>query len=800
MRVCYRLLGIALLVGVAGVTTVRAEDYSLTFVFGPSFEATAKKGAQAAASASRHWFANGKATVELRRAGSLDGQSIEAKTTQDEMEQIFVAAALQARATDPAAFLTSLDAAAQAAALRPGTRLLVAVLNSPPLSSDMEHAVEHLAELCRTGGVRVVVLDLSQPGAKAAPSALEALAKNSGGRWVRHAGDLQSALEAVAKAAKAEPPPAAVAAAAPPASLTPATKVAAMAAEPAAEPARVPATEAEQSEIPVYASFIRTAAAGSTEAAGPMRGMVMAEVPVDGLKFQVDETAATYLARATIFVIVRDSKNAPVWSGQKEMYIHGPLRSLGWRRQGSLFFMREITVPAGEGFAIDAKVQDLLAGTSGRIRTPLRGAQGAPVSLASDALFVRPFKAGADKLDADQLFSYAGEALSPVLDPRFPSGEDLDLQLYLVLYPDVHAAPPEMSLDLSRDGHVVASMPVQYKAKTAGLAPDGKSAPTQDGQSNTLPYLANIKRAQLAAGSYDAIVNIHQGTTAITRKVPFRVMTGVRRAITVSPANAGKQKGTVDGAVVMPEIEPATIDSSGLALAKEEQKRLWDEAAGNAKEYSSHLPNFRCTRETHRFTGLAAKPDPLKESGSFRGELTFEDGRETYRVFEVNGNKADATLGDLNGVRSRGEFGSLLAGVFDKDVDATYKWAGRAMAMGALCQVFEFAVPRSRSNITLTYNTRPAAAAYSGRVFIDEETGMVRRITILGSELPPDFALQAPSFSLEYGMVRIGTEDYLLPLRSVMQIRQLKTVVRNESVFREYRKFEAQSGIKFDLK
>ncbi|MGO9232266.1 MAG: hypothetical protein ACLQKA_23975 [Bryobacteraceae bacterium] len=780
------------------MAAVRAEDYSLTFVFGPGFEATAKKGAEAAAAASHRWLAHSNATVELRRAGSLDGQRIYAKTAEAEIEPIFENAALQARTADPAAFLSSLDAAAQAAALRPGIRLLVAVLNSPPLSSEMERTVEHLADLCQAGGVRVIVLDAGQSGAKEPPSAMEKLTTSSRGRWVRHASDLEGSLEAVAKSA----PPAAIAAAAPTAAAAPPTVVAAMAAPPAA---------AAASEIPIYARFIRTAAnassgaTGTTDATGSMRGTIMAEVPLSELKFQVDETAKTYLARATIFVIVRNSQNAPVWSGQKEMYIHGQLSGLGWRQQGSMFFMRQITLPAGDGLIIDAKVQDLLAGTSGRVRTPLRSAPGPTVSLASDALFVRPFKAAADKLDADEVLSYNGETLSPVLDPRFPSGEDLDLQIYLLLYPNVHDAPPEMSLDLAHDRHAVAHIPMQFGSTAA--APDGKpgkpesaSTPVQDGQPNPVPYLANVKRAQLAAGSYDAIVNIRQGPRSITREVAFRVMTGVSRAVAASPAKAEKQKGAADGAVVMPEIEPATIDSSGLALSKAEQQRLWEAAATNAREYSSHLPNFRCTRETHRFSGLAAKPETIRETKSFRGELTFEDGRESYRIVQIDGDKTDATLADVNGVRSRGEFGSLLAGVFDKDVNATYKWAGRAMAMGVLCQVFEFAVPRSRSNITLTYNARPEAAAYTGRVFIDEETGMVRRITILGSELPPDFGLQAPSFSLEYGMVRIGTDDYLLPLRSVMQIRQLKMVVRNESVFREYRKFEAQSGIKFDLK
>jgi hypothetical protein len=576
-----------------------------------------------------------------------------------------------------------------------------------------------------------------------------------------------------------------------------------MAAPPAAAPA--------QSEIPVYARFVRTAPPtgdlATSQAAGMVHGTLMAESPIGALKFQVDEVAGTYLARATVFAIVRDSKNLPVWSGQKEMYIHGALKGLGWRRQGSLFFMREITIPSGDGFLIDVRVQDLLAGTSGRTRTPFAASSGATGSVASDVLFVRPFKAAADKLDADQMLGYRGETLSPVLHPAFYSGEDLDLQLYLILYPESHGAPPEMSLDLARDGHAVAHVPMLLKGKTADAAPagkpgkkDAKGAPVPDAPPEAFPYLANIKRAQLPAGNYEAIVNIGRGNNAITRTVAFSVLTGVPAASAAHTGEAGKPKDAADPAVVMPEIEPATIDSSGLALAKDEQKRLWDAAAANAAEYSSHLPNFRCTRETHRFSGFATKPETIKETKSFRGELTFEDGNESYRIVQVDGEPTDSSLADLTGVRSQGEFGKLLMGIFDKDVNADYKWAGRAMAMGVLCQVFEFSVPRSRSNLTMTYNKRPESAAYTGRVFIDEETGMVRRITMLGSQLPPDFALQAPSFSLEYGMVRIGTEDHLLPLRSVMQVRQWKQLVRNESVFRDYRRFDASSGIKYDIK
>jgi hypothetical protein len=46
-------------------------------------------------------------------------------------------------------------------------------------------------------------------------------------------------------------------------------------------------------------------------------------------------------------------------------------------------------------------------------------------------------------------------------------------------------------------------------------------------------------------------------------------------------------------------------------------------------------------------------------------------------------------------------------------------------------------------------------------------------------------------------MVKIGEKDYLLPLRSTLQLRKAKVFVRNETVFRGYHKFQAESQVKF---
>jgi len=830
MRVYNRFLVILLLIGVVGVGPVRAEDYSLTFLFGPGFAATARQGARAAALSSHKWFASTNASVELRRAGSMEGQPVDSKMTLKDLESAFTEAATAARAADPAAFLSSLDAAVQAAALRPGTRLLIAVLNAPPLSSEMEKIVENLVGLCQRGAVRVVVLDIVEPGAKTVPSPLEVLSKNTGGAWVHQANELEEALLSVKQTAVADGKALAAPKTAAAAPAEPATARAAA--------SEAPAPSAEPSAIPVRARFIRTShtagpvtlgiesvvgsgsngggtgtgvsmnerAFEANESGGPMFGMILAESPLDSLKFQVDDTAGTYLARARIIVLVRNAKGAPVWSGQKDVEIHGPLRDLDLRKKGNLEFLRGLTVPGRSGLTIDAKVEDLLAGASGRIETPLLAGEGAPGLMASDVMFVRPFHHSMDRFESDEILAYEGEALSPVLNPVFQSSEEPKFQLYLVIYPDLHGAQPQLSLELARGGHVVVRMPMQFKSSILDWTREGGSGAVGQnamvgGQAHAFPYLADIKSTKLSAGDYDAIVTIRQGKSTLTRVAPFRVV-GDRPPV----KEAATQQALVrrpepeDGVVVLPEIEPATVDSSGLAMPQSEQKRLWEEAAANAREYSSHLPNFRCTEETHRFTAATLKPEDLKETDSYRNELTFEEGRETYRVIEINGVRTEASLQDLSSktAYSKGEFGSMLMGLFAPEVGTAYKWAGRAMAMGVICQVFEISVPRSRSNFSLRFNRASEPAGYTGRLFIDDETGLVRRLTIEGNSLPPTFPLQSPSFSLEYGMVRIGQADYLLPLRSTMQVRQGKNFVRNEAVFREYRRFEASSGIKFD--
>jgi hypothetical protein len=705
-----------------------------------------------------------------------------------------------------------------------GARIVVAVLNSPPFSSDGERALEHLGEICQAHGVRVLVLDVGE-GVKTVPNpALNALTAKTGGAWMRQAKSLETQ---VALAAPADEP-APVQAAAKAAEAAPAAPGAVL-----------------KSEIPVRIRFIRTSGTGSTSESitdheadfgmtatlsnvngvvgggggsmevsywpndpnAPLQGLVTVESPLNALKFDIDDNAGSYLARARITATVRNVKGAAIWTGRRDVTVHGPMQKLNERREGSMFFMRSVTLVGQGPFSMEAKVEDLVGNTMGFIQTPVKVGRNARSLVATDAVAVRPFKGSVDKFEADQVLSYEGEALSPVLDPVFRAGQPVDLQIYLRLYPDIHGDPLDLSMDVMNEGRVVAHMSLPFKS---GLANSAREGPTNGaggtssmvgGQAHEFPYLVNMKGAKFPAGDYQGIISIHQGKSVIKRVVAFKVV-GDGTTPPVEVAKVTHTSAAADdaeiAAVVLPDIEPATIDSSGLKMRDEGQKQLWDAAAKSAMHYLDQLPNFRCIQETHRFTAPVKTPDQLKEADSYKDELIFEDGKERYQRIETDGVKADNAPVENKGISSRNEFGSLLRGLFDPDIAATYHWAGRSMTMGVLCQVFEFEVSKAKSNFVLHWGSMIEAAGYTGRVFIDDETGMVRRLTIQGTGLPKEFGLQSPSLSLDYGIVKIGRDDYLLPLRSMLQLRHAKAFVRNETVFRGYRKFEAESQIKYN--
>jgi len=229
-----------------------------------------------------------------------------------------------------------------------------------------------------------------------------------------------------------------------------------------------------------------------------------------------------------------------------------------------------------------------------------------------------------------------------------------------------------------------------------------------------------------------------------------------------------------------------------------EQKKVLSDAAEFVINHEINLPNFICNQVTRRF-------DDISGRGTWRPldiiveRLTYFDHKEDYKVMEVNGRPSDLPHNQMRGASSSGEFGSVMKGIFAPDTDTMFTWQSWFTLRGRRMHVFAYSVRKERSNyhIVLPQGSIDFVAAYHGLIFIDERKHFVHRITLHADGIPPSFQVQDVSLALDYEYTRIGEGEYLLPLTFELRSREGSTFVKNDVDYEEYRKFGADTNIRF---
>ncbi len=237
----------------------------------------------------------------------------------------------------------------------------------------------------------------------------------------------------------------------------------------------------------------------------------------------------------------------------------------------------------------------------------------------------------------------------------------------------------------------------------------------------------------------------------------------------------------------------------------ETERRIIEEARRQAQTYTSELPNYICLQVTRRYfdpTGL--EMDWLKHD-EIKTRVSYIDGREEYETISVNDVVTTRAFSDLGGTTSTGEFGTILDSLFSPLTNADFQWARHSLLRGHPVYVFHIAVPRSRSNWTLTSSHGPSEeslrrvrAGYTGLVYIDKRTGRVLRIGMEAQEIPRDFPMQQARSRLDYDFIELSGGTYLLPLKAQTYVRAESVLTRNELEFRLYRRFTAEAIITFE--
>ena len=253
-----------------------------------------------------------------------------------------------------------------------------------------------------------------------------------------------------------------------------------------------------------------------------------------------------------------------------------------------------------------------------------------------------------------------------------------------------------------------------------------------------------------------------------------------------------------------PEPKPTPIPPP----SSEEQAAILTEVRAYALNYSKTLPDFICTQVTRRF----ASPTPGTRYGGSAGsdptwyaldtltiKLSYFEQKEDYKLILVNNSMTTQDYKTLGGATSTGDFGSMMREIFEPATQAKFEWDHWGTLRGRRVMAFSYAVAQFRSQWHITYDRKlDIVPAYKGLVYVDKETHQIMRVTLAAEDLPATFPVRRAETVLDYDFQEISNHTFLLPLKATTIMASSEYLTKNDEEFRVYRKYSAESDIKFD--
>jgi hypothetical protein len=221
-----------------------------------------------------------------------------------------------------------------------------------------------------------------------------------------------------------------------------------------------------------------------------------------------------------------------------------------------------------------------------------------------------------------------------------------------------------------------------------------------------------------------------------------------------------------------------------------------------ALAYTDRLHDFTCTQELTRRAGSSPAGSHWKLLDTQEAQLDYVNRREHYKLLKVNGQSTDPQKHIKSGYFiPGGEFGSLLEKIFDPKAQAEFAWDHDETAPGSHTCVFRYDVPQATTTYGITADQDRVRLGHHGMVWADCETGSVTHFQIetdLGEIMRSGRHVALGSRTeVRYAPVKIGGQEFLLPQSAEVAALFYKTWTKYEIRFEQYRKYDANSTIKF---
>jgi hypothetical protein len=257
----------------------------------------------------------------------------------------------------------------------------------------------------------------------------------------------------------------------------------------------------------------------------------------------------------------------------------------------------------------------------------------------------------------------------------------------------------------------------------------------------------------------------------------------------------------------------------GQRPSEAEAAAIVEKSRNRAMAYAHSLPDFVCTELIHRYgegrpqnaqgfrrAGGAMQP-PAQHKWNPTDKLTvrlsYFQQQEEHKLVLLNDKPSDLKYEELAGGTGSGEFGGTLFNIFRDDAQTAFKWETWKTVRKHRVAVFVYSVDAAHSRYMVVNgpaaDRHEAIVAFHGSLEVDRDTGEVFHFTYVADQIPKVVGIDRASTTVDYDFADVGGRSYLLPAHCETEIISPGLSVLNNSDFREYRKFAADSTIDFTV-
>ena len=232
------------------------------------------------------------------------------------------------------------------------------------------------------------------------------------------------------------------------------------------------------------------------------------------------------------------------------------------------------------------------------------------------------------------------------------------------------------------------------------------------------------------------------------------------------------------------------------------QAAALDAIQSYARNYTQSLPDYVATQTIRRDVEPVRRglflPTVRAQTDTVEEEVRYAGRREIHRAIRVNGQVVVAPEPAGEGLFSQGEFGMLLATIFDPASGAEFRWNRVATLDKRQVYVFDFRVPDRPAGYGIMEGARVTVVGFRGSVYADLESKAVLRIQMTCTGIPLSSAYRRLGLTVDYAPGEIAGREFMLPARYTLNAERLDATLTLDGRYMDYRRFAADSEILLD--